>query len=578
MKKIISILLLLCVPASLALADNFSSEKYSPQCGTFGGTILLSTTSDPKSFNPVVAKETSTTAVTGLIFEGLTTTNGVTMEVEPNLASSWTVSPDGLVWRFELRKDVTWSDGKPFTSDDVVFTFNKLIYNPDIPSSARDIFTVEGKTFTVEKIDRYTVAFRLPLKFAPFLRMMSQDILPKHALEAVVEEGKFNYYWGLDADPKELVGTGPFMLEKFFPGERIVLHKNPRYWKQNHCGKRLPYLDKVVYLIVQNQDVGLLKFTEGVLDYYSLRGQDFPILKPGEEAGNYRVYNAGPAFGTNFLVFNQNRGINPQTDKPYVDSAKLRWFSDLRFRKAVAHAIDKKALIDIVMNGLGSNQASSMSPSSGYFYNPDVVEYEYDIAKAKRILRSIGIVDRDDDGIAEDKDGRKIEFNLFTNAGNTVRIQIANIIRKDLERLGFKVNFVPLEFNQLVAKLDSTFDWDAIMIGLTGGIEPHSGNNVWQSSGHLHMWSPRQEKPQTDWEEEIDTIFVQGVQELDRVKRKALYDRWQEIVVEKLPLVYTVLPANIFAVRNKFGNLHPTSYGGAFHNIEEIYILSRGMQ
>jgi len=547
--------------------------KTSPVQGKHGGELVLSTTSDPKSFNPIVAKETSTTAITNHFFEGLTRTNGVTLEVEPNLAHSWEVSEDGLEWTFHLREDVKWFDGKPFSADDVVFTFNELIYNPDIPTSARDIFTIEGKQFKVEKIDDFTVKFILPVKFAPFLRSMGHEIMPKHVLEDVVKKGEFNSYWGLDAKPQSIIGTGPFMLESYLPGERIVLRRNPNYWRKDDQGNNLPYLDKIIYVVVQNQDVALLKFQEGQIDYFGLRGQDYPILKPKESQGNFTVYNTGPAFGTNYLVFNQNRDKNPKTGKPYVNPVKLNWFTNRQFRRAVAHAIDKKAIIDIVMNGLGFPQSSSMSPSSGFFYNPDVIKYEYDMDKAKALLREIGIYDRNGDGKAEDSQGNVIEFNLFTNTDNTQRIKIANIIRKDLEQLGFTINFVPLAFNQLVSKLDSTFDWDAIILGLTGGIEPHFGNNVWQSSGHLHMWYPKQKEPATPWEAEIDIIFNQGVQELDKNKRKVLYDRWQQIVAEELPFIYTVLPASIFAVRDKFGNLNPTPYGGAFHNLEEIYIL-----
>jgi len=546
---------------------------YKPECGKYGGQLILATTSGPKSFNSIVAKETSTTAITNHLFEGLTTTDGISLEVKPNLASSWKIGPDGKVWTFYLRKDVKWFDGKHFTSDDVVFTFNKLIYNPDIPASARDIFTIEGKTFKVEAVDKFTVRFTLPCKFAPFLRSMSQEILPKHVLEEVVREGKFSYHWGLDSEPGSIIGTGPFKLHKYLPGERIVLVRNPDYWKKDGCGNSLPYLYKIIYIVVQNQDVALLKFQEGELDYYSLRGEDFPILKPKEKKEDYTIYNTGPAFGTNFLVFNQNRGRNPDTHKPYISPHKLKWFTSVIFRKAVAHAIDKESIINIVMNGLGFPQHSSMSPSSGFFYNPDVTKYEYDINKARALLKEIGIFDRNKDGIAEDNEGHLVKFNLFVPAQSSQRIKIANIIRKDLEELGFRVNFVPLDFNQLVSKLDSTFDWDAIVIGLTGGIEPHFGNNVWQSSGHLHMWYPRQEEPATAWEGEINRIFNEAVQELGEHKRKVLYDRWQEIVADKLPLIYTVLPANIFAVRNKFGNLYPTSHG-AFHNLEEIYIVS----
>lgn len=553
-------------------ASPFLDKSSSDRSPKYGGKLVLVTTSDPKSFNPIVAKETSTTAITGLIFEGLTRTNGVTLEVEPNLASWWQVDKDGKVWTFHLRKDVKWFDGKRFTSDDVVFTFNKLIYNPEIPSSARDIFTIKGKKIQVEKVDTFTVRFRLPYKFAPFLRSLSQEILPKHILEEVVKNGEFNYSWGLDTSPQDIIGTGPFKLESYLPGEKVVLVRNPNYWRKDKDGCQLPYLDKVIYLIVPNQDVALLKFEEGEIDYLSLRGEDYPILKPKEKEGNFTIYNTGPAFGTNFLVFNQNRGINPQTGKPYVDPVKLTWFTNLKFRKAVAYAIDKESIINIVMNGLGYPQFSSMSPSSGFFYNPDVPRYEYNLDKAKALLKEIGIYDRDGDGKAEDDQGHIIRFNLFTNADNTVRVKIANIIRKDLEKLGFRVNFLPLAFNQLVSKLDSTYDWDAVLIGLTGGIEPHFGSNVWKSSGHLHIWYPRQKTPATAWEAEIDKIFDTAVQELDRNKRKALYDRWQEIVAQKLPLIYTVLPASIFAVRNKFGNLHPTPYGGAFHNLEEIYI------
>jgi peptide/nickel transport system substrate-binding protein len=543
--------------------------------GKYGGVLVLATATDPKSFNSIVAKETSTTAVTGFLFEGLTRTNGITTLVEPNLAESWEVSEDGKIWTFHLRKDVKWFDGKTFTAGDVVFTFDKLIYNLDIETSSRDIFTIEGKTFKVEEVDEFTVKFILPVKFAPFLRSMGQEILPRHILEEVVEAGEFNYHWGLDTNPEEIIGTGPFKLSKYLPGERIVFIRNPDYWRKDKEDNSLPYIDKVIRIIVQNEDVALLKFQEGEIDYYSLRGQDFPILKPQEQEGDFTIYNTGPAFGAQFLVFNQNKGINPETKKPYVEKRKLSWFRDLKFRKAVACAIDRQSIINIVMNGLGFPQHSSMSPSAGFFYNPKVEKHEYNIDKAKNLLKEINIYDRDGDGVAEDSENNPIKFNLFTNADATVRRKIASIIVKDLKRLGFKVNFLPLEFNQLVAKLDSTFDWDAILIGLTGGIEPHFGKNVWDSSGHLHMWYPKQDNPETDWERRIDEIFNQGVQELDENKRKQFYDRWQEIVAEKLPLIYTALPASIFAVRNKFGNLKPSSYGGAFHNLEEIYIKKK---
>jgi len=558
----------------LFLSLSFGSENFAEQ-NKFGSQLVLSTTSDPRSFNPILAKETSTTVITGIVFEGLTRSDGETLEVEPNLAERWRSSDDGLIWTFYLRKDVFWFDGERFSANDVIFTFNQLIYNPDIPNSSRDIFTIDGKKFKIEKVDDFTVKFILPVKFAPFLRAMSQEILPKHVLQGSVSLGKFNFTWGTDTKVEDIIGTGPFKLAKYLPGERIILEKNPLYWRKDSNGDRLPYLEKIVFLIVQNQYTALLKFQDGELDYYGLRGSDYPLLKPEEQKGNFTIYEAGPAFGSNFLVFNQSTGINPKTNKPFVDGRKLSWFRNINFRRAVAHAIDKKRIIEILMNGLGFSQDSTLSPSAGSFYNSNVKKYEYNLNQARKILKKEGFLDRDKDGIIEDKDGNKVEFNLFTNSGTTERIQIAAIIRKDLESIGMKVNFLPLEFNNLVGKLVSTYDWDAVIVGLTGGIEPHFGKNVWHSSGHLHMWHPKQKNPQTRWERRIDEIFNQAVQKLEQEKRKNLYDEWQKIVSEEIPLIYTVLPATIFAVRNKFGNLRPSAYGGAFHNLYEIYIKEK---
>jgi peptide/nickel transport system substrate-binding protein len=554
----------------------FSAEKdgkgYKPQVGRAGGGLVVATISPPKSFNPILAKETSTTSITGLIFEGLTRTNGVTTEVEPALAESWELSEDGLTWTFHLRRDVLWNDGRPFTADDVVFTFEKLIYNEKIPSSSRDIFTIQGKRIKVRRVDRYTVTFTLPVRFAPFLRSLGQNILPRHALEDIVDGGDFSNAWSVNTPPEKIVGTGPFMLERYIPGQRVTLKKNPRYWRRDAASNTLPYMERLIYIVVQNQDVELLKFQSNEIDYLGMRGSDYPILKPNERKGGYTVYNAGPAFGTNFITFNQNPGIDPETGKPFVAPHKLKWFKDLRFRRAVAHAIDKQSIIDIVMNGLGFPQYSAMSPAAKKFYSTDVLKYEYAPDKSRKLLREAGFRDSDGDGILEDRAGNPLEFNLFTNSENTVRIKIAGIIRKDLEQVGMKVNFTPLEFNNLVTKLSSNYQWDAIIIGLTGGIEPHFGRNVWHSSGHLHIWYPLQKEPSTAWERRIDEIFDQAVQEMDAAKRKTLYDEWQRIVSEQLPVIYTVLPASLHAVRNKFGNLYPTAYGGAFHNIEEIFV------
>ncbi|MBN1342040.1 MAG: ABC transporter substrate-binding protein [Phycisphaerae bacterium] len=548
-------------------------SDYKPVIGKRGGTLMLATFGQgPKSFNPVTAGETTTTVYTSRIFEGLTDLNAWTYQAQPLLAESWSHDESGLIWTVKLRKNVTWNDGKPFTADDVVFTYMDVIYNPKITCSTRDIITVGGKQWKVEKVNEHTVKFTLPSRFAIFDKVIATEIIPKHKYGASVNEGTFDSAMGLESKTEDIVGTGAFMFDRYETGVSVTLKRNPAYWRKDAQGNPFPYLDAITWQIVQNYDAMMLKFKQGETDLYDLRGQDYPILKPLEKEGKFKIYAQGPNFGSSFVVFNQNPGKSPETGKSYVEPFKLAWFSRTEFRQAVAHAIDKRGIIDTVLNGLGYPQNGPMTFRAGYFYNDKIKDYDYDPRKAKALLAKIGLVDRNGDGFLEDGAGNKVEFTLLTNAGNTIREKISEIVRKDLERVGMKANLLWIEFNTLVTKLDKTFDWEAVLLGLTGGPEPHWGANVWKSSGRMHMWYPYQKEPATPWEARIDEIFVRGIEELDPAKRKALYDEWQMIINEQQPYVYTVAAEDLAAVRDRLGNIFVAPIGGALFNMHEIFV------
>ncbi|MGB9677298.1 MAG: ABC transporter substrate-binding protein [Candidatus Ratteibacteria bacterium] len=529
-------------------------------------TILLSTSSDPKSFNPIIAKETSTTLITSFIFEGLTRINGVTLKVEPSLALKWEVDKSGKIWKFYLRKDVFWNDRKKFTSDDVVFTFNNLIYNDKIPTSSRDIFTIEGKRIKVIKIDDYTVEFILPEKFAPFLQLMTQEILPKHKLEKIVFEDKFTSSWGVNEKKENIVGTGPYRIKDYRPGEWVILEKNPYYWKKDKNNFTLPYIETIVFQIVPDPNMAILKFKTGEIDALSIRGQDYYVLKPLEKNKNFTIYDVGPSLSSEFLALNQNIDAK-------IPNYKKEWFSDINFRKCIAYSIDRNSIIKNVYAGFGTPLYGPMNSSCGFFYNDKITKYEYDLKKAKELLVKSGFVWKEN--ILYDRNGNRVEFTIITNSNNFERVQIGNIIQNDLEKLGMKVNLIPVEFNTLVNKLTISKDWEGVIIGLTGGIEPHGGKNVWHSRGQLHFWNYGN-KRDYEWEKEIDHLFEMGTKYLKPEERKKIYDRWQEVVSDHLPLIYTANSNVIYAVKNKFENLKITVYGGILHNIEEIKIKKNG--
>ena len=558
-------------PGSIADQLRKNAEAFEYTTGKAGGILTIATTSKPLTLNLALANDTGSTGVLGYLFEGLTETSWLTDEVKPALAESWIHSDDGLTWIFSLRKDVTWHDGTPFTAHDVEFTFNRIIYNEDISSSAGATFNfrfldeatgtwTEAK-MTVTALGDYTVAFVLPVPFAPFLRSMNTAIYPKHILEQSVNDGTFNEVWGIDTNPAEVIGTGPFTIESYVPEERVVLSRNPNYWLKDEAGNSLPYLDKIVHVIVPNLETVLARFKIGDSDSYGVPGEKFAELEPLQAEGNFTIHRRGPSFGSEFLVFNMNLGENPDTMEPYVEADKLKWFQNTQFRRAVAHVVDKEAIIRDVQHGLAYPQWSSISPAAGDFHNPDVRRYEYDIAEANRILDSLGWVDIDGDGIREDDAGNTIEFSLVTHTQSNVREEIGKIIQQGLEEIGVKADFRLIEFGELVSQLTHSYDWEAVVIGLTGGAEPHNGINVWHSSENLHLWYPNQPQPATDWEAEIDGLYIRASQELDRSERIALYHRAQEIVAENVPLIYTTHSERLTAVRNVFANMTPTLYG-----------------
>ncbi len=353
-----------------------NAEDFDYAIGEQGGTLTFATIGEPLTFNPALSHDASSSGVLGYLFEGLTETSWLTDEIDPVLAEAWDHSEDGLTWTFRLREDVTWHDGEPFTSRDVDFTFNRVIYNEDVHSSARAAFTfrfLDEETgewkedrMTVSAPDDYTVQFVLPTPFAPFLRSMGTGIYPKHILEPRIDDGTFAETWNIDTDPAEIIGTGPFTIERYNPGEQIVFQRNPNYWLKDDDGNSLPYLDRVVQTIVADLDAELAAFRAGEADVHGVLGEEFATLEPLQDEENFTIHRRGPAFGTTFLALNMNPGTNEETGEPYVAPEKLKWFENKAFRQAVAHSIDKDTMIEEVLHGQGypSGPRSALRPAT----------------------------------------------------------------------------------------------------------------------------------------------------------------------------------------------------------------------
>lgn len=542
--------------------------------GKFGGTFVSSTIGEgPKTFNPFNTKDNISAQMSEIMYDGLVTTNPVTGETIPKLAKSFNVN--GKEYVVNLRQGLKWSDGKPITADDVVFTWQNIIFDGFGNTSTRDSVMIDGKLPTVEKIDNYTIKFVTPEPFAPFLRMLSSPIAPKHIFQPAVNRGReyFDGFLSTNTNPKEFVTSGAFRLKEYVPAQRVVFERNPNYYEINKDGKKLPYLDKLVYLIVGDINNQVLKFEGGELDEISLQGANVARFKEMEKHSNFTVFNIGPDTGTMYLSMNMNNRKD-EKGKYYVEPKKQVWFQDKNFRQAVDYAIDRKNMVFNIANGLGYPLFTPETLNS-IFLNKNLKPYDKNIEKSKELLKKSGFT-WDKAGHLIDRFGNHVEFDLYTNAGNTEREAIGVMVKQDLEDLGMKVNFKPIEFNSLVNKLMASLDWDMVIMGFTGSpLEPNGGKNVWLSDGTLHIFNQRLEKdansPRYAFEKRIDYLYTQGALATKFEDRKKYYDEYQAIVYDEKPLIYIYSPIRIVALRNKFKNIYPTSLGGVTHNIEEIW-------
>jgi peptide/nickel transport system substrate-binding protein len=551
--------------------------------------LVVPLDSDIKTFNPILIQDAYSGIAIGFTLTGLISENAITKQLEPELAEKWEFQQDGKQLIFTMRPDLKWSDGQPLTVDDVLFTYQDIIFNKKIPSGAQDVLRV-GKSQTlpkVEKLDDRRISFFLSEPFAPALRTIGgTGILPKHIFAPTIQEDpkdqdkklKFLETWTLTTPVNQLVGSGAYLIQEYRPSERIIYKPNPYYWK-----KGTPHIEKFVMQIVESPDTALLRFRSGDLDMYRLRGEDYQLLKKFEQRDRFKIYNAGPSTGQAFIMFNLNKGRDPKTNQPFVDPIKSKWFNDVNFRRAVAYALNREAMITNLSRGLAQTQNSPISIPSPYFLPPEkgLKVYDYLPEKSKEILLQAGYK-YDDKQQLLDSQGNLVRFTLLAPAGG--RVALGAQIKTDLEKIGMKIDFNPVDFRIISDKLDNSKQWDATILGFTGGAEPNSAINLWATDGDSHLFNKgpsAEEKPFVgreiaDWEQKIHDLMIQGAQELDETKRKAIYAEYQQLVQEQLPLIHLTISLYLVAVRDRVENVQPsalagsTGVTGALWNVEQL--------
>jgi len=529
------------------------------EIGKIGGRFVMAVTSAPKTFNPLMTNESSSSDITERMFVGLADYDNARLIDTPMLARSWDVSPDGLECTFHLRRGARFSDGHPITAADVLFSFavaKDTLLHPSIQDLVRPL--------QLSAPDSMTVVVRTPQPNAVLVAAVSSvRIMPRHVLEPFYRAGTFASAYGITTAPESLVTSGPWRLQQYVPGEKTVLVPNPYWIGVDRKGTRLPYLDEIVMTQVPDQNTAALKFKAGEVDgLENVKPEDYQSYEEGQSAGDYRVYDLGTSLNAAFLWFNLNRVREPvrghKVGDPWVSRTQYAWFSDPRFRRAVSMAIDRDAMVRSVYFGQGRKNWTTMTV--GPWHDPSVTGPDYDPDGARRLLAELGMKDRNGDGVIEDAGGHPVAFTIKTNGDNQNRVQMMNFIRDDLAKVGIRCTPQSLELRSLVANLREDFQYEALLLGIGSGVPPDPGMsaNVYRSSGLTHFWNLRQPAPETAAEARMDSLYEVNRSTLDHATRKQTYDEMARIWNEQVFTIWLPIPIVKVPVRNAFGNVHPT--------------------
>ena len=477
-----------------------------------GGELRFCLRTEPKTFDPLKVEDDASAAIRYLTGGVLVRVNRNTQALEPELAVSWKVSKDGRQISFRLRSGISFSDGTPFSAGDVAYTVQQLM-DPALHSPTGDAFRSGTGNVETKVISPTQIAITFPAQVAGLDRLFDQV--------AILSER---------SPKKEMAVLGPFMVADYKAGSSVLLKRNPNYWKTDEQGRKLPYLDSIKLDIQPNRDVELLRFKRGELDLInSLDSEYFDKLAA---TSPQLVHDAGASLDSEQLWFNE-------VAKSPIPAYKKNWFRSASFRRAISQAINRDDLSRVVFHGHAQPAVGPFSPANKFWFNSRLKPQTYNSDAALKALEDEGF--RMENGTLKDKDGNEVVFSIITNAGNKYRERMAVLIQDDLQKIGIHVNVVTLDFPSLIERMTQSFDYEAILLGLTNvDLDPNGEMNVWLSSSENHQWNPQQKTPETAWEAEIDHLMRIQASSSDAKKRKEAFDRVQEIVVEQEPFIFLI--------------------------------------
>lgn len=516
--------------------------------GQPGSELRFCLNEEPKTFDPLLVEDDASETIRYLTGGVLVRLNRRTQQLEPQLAVAWEVNRGGNAIRFTLRPNLRFSDGTPFTADDVAFTIERLM-DPALHSPTGDAFRSGPGKVAAVVTGKDQITIRFPAPIAGLDKLFDQVAIQS-----------------AHSPQKQLAVLGPYRVAEYKAGAYVLLKRNPNYWRRDAAGRQLPYIESVRLEIEQNRDLEMLRFLRGEIDLINaLNPEYYDRLKaqPSSRAAHV-VVDAGVSLDSEQMWFNQVAAAP-------LPAYKKAWFASTGFRRAISESIQRRDLARVVFRGHAQPAVSWISPANTFWYNASLAPHPFNPREGLRLLAQEGF--RLQNGVLRDREGHAVEFSLMTNAGNTYRERMAAMIQQDLAGIGIRLNVVTLDFPSLIERITRSYNYEACLLGLVNDdLDPNAQMNVWLSSADNHQWNPNQKTPATAWEAEIDRLMRAQAAEMDAGRRKQEVDRVQEIVWQQEPFLYLVNKDALTAFSADLQNVRPVALRPQLYwNIEELW-------
>ncbi|MEZ5872024.1 MAG: ABC transporter substrate-binding protein [Nitratireductor sp.] len=496
---------------------------------TKGGTLVIASSQVPRHLNPAVQSGIAT-AVPGTQIFASPLKYDENWNPQPYLAKSWEVSADGKTVTLKLVDNAKFHDGKPVTSEDVKFSIETVKANHPFQ-------TMFAPVDSIDTPDATTVVINLAQPHPAILLAMSSalcPVIPKH----IYGDGQDIKAHPANSAP---VGSGPFKLSEFKAGEQITMERNPDFFIEGH-----PYLDKIVIRIIKDPNALLIAMENGEADMYPFMAGSQEIKRLEKVEGLAITDQGYAAVGPiNWLAFN--------TVKPPLDKKEVR--------QAIAHAVDRDFITKALMRGVSKPQRGPIVESSPFF-NDKIPAYDVDLDKANAML--------DAAGMAAGADGNRFKLTVDYIPGPAEQQQnVAEYLKSQLKKVGIDVEVRAAPDFPTWAKRVSTGDFDMTMDVVFNWGDPVIGVHRTYLSSNIKpgvIWSNTQGYKN----EKVDELLAKAAVEPDQAKRKALYDEFQMIVGDELPIYWINTTPYHTAHNKKLGNV-PVSIWGTMQSMDEVY-------